>query len=109
MKNSRVNISAHAHHGTRPVSANGVYAKAMKTLSAIGIEQAAEHGRAVLAGEHAVDPVGAADHGAGDQRRPEVAGVTELRALVDHPRQEWHGHEASQGDLVCRDPWLARA
>ena len=35
-KNSRVNMSAHAHHGTSPESANGVYANAMNTLSAIG-------------------------------------------------------------------------
>ena len=38
MNSSRVNISAHAHAGTRPTvsSANGTYANAMNTLSAIG-------------------------------------------------------------------------
>ena len=40
MKNSRVNISAAAHHGIRPSpiasSENGTYANAMNTLSAMG-------------------------------------------------------------------------
>ena len=35
-KNSRTNMSAQAHAGTSPRLANGMYANATKTLSAIG-------------------------------------------------------------------------
>ena len=79
MKNSRVNISAHAHHGTRMRRDVGERRVRERDEDLVGdrIEQAAEHGRAVLAGEHAVDPVGAADQRARDQRAPQIAIVVD--------------------------------
>ena len=76
-----------------------------KDLVGDRIEQAAEHGRAVLAGEQAVDPVGAADHRAGDQRagHVRVVFVAQLSALVDQPAQQRHGDQPRQRHLVRRD------